>query len=480
MNNDIIDFLGLNDNKIVVKDFFIQNDTKVIVLEKVLEPVYCPLCSFKMYSRGIHVRKIKHPVLQDGYKVLLHERQRRWKCTNIECNYEYNDSFSFVGKYKQVTNLIPYAICFAMKDLSLSAKCIAERFNVSDTTVHNYFMQYVDVPRLPLPEIISIDEVYLNVDNKHKYALVIMNFETKEIIDILPSRLQEETNKYFLSIPLEERNKVKYLVTDMYNPYLQYPYSYFHQSQSVIDSFHVLSWLTNKLNLYINHVKKRYQERDKKELAEKNYLTNRDWQTTIDSKEVYILKNYKWVLLKNQENIQYTTHPHYISRLSCYLDTYQLEERFFALDKHFKPLRDLKELYVSFNSRNLGKEDQAAIELQELIEVYKKSNESIYMDFADLLQKYYDPIVRSFKIIKAQDDRGNEIIRRISNGPMESFNRKPKDLKRNSRGFSNFEYTRLRILWSERENTPILASPKPLNEVIPNSGRKRGTYNKKK
>lgn len=480
MNNDIIDFLNLNDNTIVIKDFFIDGDTKVIVLEKILEPIYCPLCSFKMHSKGIHVRKIKHPILQDGYKVLLHVRQRRWKCTNMECNHEYNDFFSFVGKYKQVTNLIPYAICFAMKDLSLSARCIAERFNVSDTTVHNYFMQYVDIPRLPLSEVISIDEVYLNIDNKHKYALVIMDFETKNIIDILPSRLQEEVNKYFLSIPLEERNKVKHIISDMYNPYLQYPYSYFHNSQSVIDSFHVLSWLTNKLNLYINHVKKRYQERDREELARKNYRTNRDWQTTIDSKEVFILKNYKWVLLKNQEDINYSTQRHYVSKLSSYLDTYQIEEKFFNLDKHFKPLRDLKELYVTFNSRNLGNEENAAIELKELINVYTSSNEPIFIEFAKLLEKFYAPIVRSFKIIKSYDDRGNEIIRRISNGPMESFNRKPKDLKRNSRGFSSFEYTRSRILWSVRENEPILACPKPLYEVKHPTGYKRGSYKKNK
>ena len=76
-------------------------------------------------------------------------------------------------------------------------------------------------------------------------------------------------------------------------------------------------------------------------------------------------------------------------------------EKFLILDKHFRPLRHLKELYVRFNSRNLGNEDQAAIELKELIEVYKKSDESIFKEFSELLQKYYEPIVRSFKIIKS-------------------------------------------------------------------------------
>ncbi|WP_462348812.1 transposase [Holdemanella biformis] len=40
-----------------------------------------------------------------------------------------------------------------------------------------------------------------------------------------------------------------------------------------------------------------------------------------------------------------------------------------------------------------------------------------------------------------------EYYARLSNGPMKSFNRKPKDLKRDSRGFSDFNYTRYRILW---------------------------------
>ena len=48
---------------------------------------------------------------------------------------------------------------------------------------------------------------------------------------------------------------------------------------------------------------------------------------------------------------------------------------------------------------------------------------------------------------------------------MESFNRKPKDYKRNARGFSNFDYTRNRILWATRKKTPILAHPKSSAQI---------------
>ena len=59
---------------------------------------------------------------------------------------------------------------------------------------------------------------------------------------------------------------------------------------------------------------------------------------------------------------------------------------------------------------------------------------------------------------------------------MEGFNRKPKDLKRNSRGLSNFDYTRNRILWSTRKNPPIRIIPKPKEQIHNFNGKHRETY----
>lgn len=57
------------------------------------------------------------------------------------------------------------------RDLSASAVSIAEKFNVSDTYVLETFDIYVRSERLPLPDIISIDEVHLEMDERCKYAL---------------------------------------------------------------------------------------------------------------------------------------------------------------------------------------------------------------------------------------------------------------------------------------------------------------------
>ena len=102
--------------------------------------------------------------------------------------------------------------------------------NVSDNSVRYIFRSYVDLGRLPLSEAISIDEVYMHFDSKNLYSLIIMDFISGEIIDILPNRLESTTSKYFYSISKEERNRVKYLICDMYNPYINYVNKYLYQS----------------------------------------------------------------------------------------------------------------------------------------------------------------------------------------------------------------------------------------------------------
>lgn len=107
------------------------------------------------------------------------------------------DQFFVLQKYKINTKLIPLLIINELKDLNKTCIQVANKFNVSDTYVHNIVLQYVNLKRKKLFKIISIDEVYLNIDYKHKYSLIIMDFISDKIIDILPSRREDIANKYF-------------------------------------------------------------------------------------------------------------------------------------------------------------------------------------------------------------------------------------------------------------------------------------------
>ena len=156
---------------------------------------------------------------------------------------------------------------------------------------------------------------------------------------------------------------------------------------------------------------------------------------------------------------------------------------FLELDPNLEKLRDLKEDYIEFNNQEYESEFDVLTNLNVLINKYKHSDQSIFSDFALFLIKNKEPIVNSFikvKVYRKSARNEQEYYARLSNGPMESFNRKPKDFKRESRGFSDFNYTRNRILWATRDNPSVRGIPKSKDEIKKNKGKKRGSYNKKK
>lgn len=481
MNNSnafLFQILNLpEDGSIIIDDVNIIDDIKYIHISRAATPTYCPECSCRMHSKGIYVRKVKHPVLQDSTNIVFVIKQRKWKCTN--CGAYSNDDFPFIDRYKQSTNQTPLLILNAMRDLNRTTASIAEQFYLSDTQVHDIFTAYVDLPRLPLPEYLSVDEVYINISEEQKYALVLMDFVTGEIVDILHNRWQNTAERYFRSIPREERAKVKCIISDTYESYLSYPEDYFPNATSVLDSFHVSKYLIAMINDYINMVYKRYKARDKETLEQKNHDNNKDHQSMVDSIEVILLRKYRWVLLKNRDEINYSDKRYYHKSLKMYVDTFTVEKMFLNLDPKFRIIRDLKEKYIAFNSTKYQNEDDALKDLIELIKIFKTSDHYIFRKFSKYLDTYKKEIVRSFTTVEVsrRSKRDQEkYYARLSNGPMESFNRKPKDLKRNTRGFSNFHYIRNRILWATRKNPSIRGIPKTHQQVHSFKGKKRGHY----
>ena len=97
---------------------------------------------------------------------------------------------------------------------------------------------------------------------------------------------------------------------------------------------------------------------------------------------------------------------------------------------------------------------RAANVLEDLIDFYFHSGESIFTDFARLLCRYKQPILNSFIMVQ-KNGPGGLYSSRLSNGPIESLNRKVKDLKRLGRGFRSFEHFRNRFLYAARNN-PVL------------------------
>ena len=144
-----------------------------------------------------------------------------------------------------------------------------------------------------------------------------------------------------------------------------------------------------------------------------------------------------------------------------YLNTYNYEKIFFEIDESLLKTRSLKEKYIEFNATDERNKDEIAKKFTNLIIEYDNSEFTFFKEFAETLNNHKQEILNSFTYIKDKD--GNE--RRLSNGPIEGYNRIPKDFKRNSRGFANFEYVRCRLIWANRKSEPILSSPKSKAEI---------------
>lgn len=300
------------------------------------------------------------------------------------------------------------------------------------------------------------------MDDNCKYALVIQDFHTGDPIDLLRSRRVTVTEPYFVSIPREERNGVKYLISDMYNQYIDYVDKYFPNAVPVVDSFHVIQWIIRMIDNYLRQLLKKYRQRDREKQEQLSLEAGRPITLPI-SDEVYLLQKYRWLILANQSNIHYHSDLRMDSHFHVLMNTYDYEDALFRLDPKLRDYRELKEMYVRFNSRNAGNPIEAQKELTELIEYYANSEHSIFRDFSSLIDKYKEPIINSFVMVE-KIGNGKLYDSRLSNGPIESINRKVKDLKRLGRGFRNFEHFRNRFLYATR-SAPILNGVTDYNPV---------------
>ena len=451
--NSITDLLDLEDSDIQITSVQVEGSRKLITLESPPVPHFCPSCGFRMHSRGIKTRTISHPILQDGYELVLLLKQRRWRCTNPDCSYETNESFRFVNPNRRTTNATDMLIVLAFRDLNESASSIARKFKTSDTHVLDIFDRYVKMERLALTDIISVDEVYTDMDSDGKYALVIQDFHTGDPIDLLRNRRSKITEPYFVSIPMEERSQVKYLLSDMYNPYISFVDKYFPNAVPVVDPFHVIQWIVHAIDMYIRQLERGFRKRDREREERLSAEQGRPVSLPV-SDELYLLKKYRWLILSNRDNVTYHTDARMDPHFRRLMNTYDYEDALFRIDPRLKTIRDLKEMYVSYNARNAGKPMRAAEEIEDLIDHYYHCGDSLFVDFAQLLSKYKEPILNSFVMVE-KNGPGGLYDSRLSNGPIESLNRKIKDLKRLGRGFRNFEHLRNRFLYATRNN-PIL------------------------
>ena len=349
----------------------------------------CPCCGTvtdRVHDYRMQVIK-DVPLARDTF---LHLRKRRYRC---DCGKRFFEINTFLPRYYRVTTRLVTEIMFAFKK-TVSAKEIGCRYNVSSVTAMRYFNQFNQRLTM-LPEVISLDEFKGN-SGKYKYQVALLDGETHKIVDIIECRHKHFLCNYFKKFPKEQLDNVKYLVTDLWEPYKDIGITYFRKAKIVADHFHWARYACNALD------KIRIEVQSNLPKSERKYFKR--------SRSLLLSRRYK---IKEE----------YYDELENMLINYSENLRIAYREKEY--LLDI-----------IHSSDSAEIKKEQFTEWVKRNLESSVPQLVECAKTYQH---WAYEI-------KNSLEVPYSNGPIEGINNKIKALKRTTFGMTKFENFKARIM----------------------------------
>lgn len=441
MNNDTIKLLNLEGKDIDLSNSHVDKVNGTLVCTIVLNnnTKCCTECgSTSITIKDYYTKKITHSI-STNQPCILKYKARRYKCK--DCGKTFFEFNPFCQEDEKLSLYTTLKILDKLRSHTTTFTDVSKDFNVSIQTVINVFDNYVSSSRLPYDEAICIDEIYTNKLTKRKYSCVIMNFKTKNVIDLYPSRIKLDLINNFMRIPLEERKKVKYVIIDMWDTYKQVSLNVFPNSIVAVDSFHVIKHLNLAIDIIRLKVMRKFDKgHSKLEHAEMYY---------------YMLKKFHYFFTTNYDKIPENLK---VNKIHSTWDKHEIRKYLLSIDTDLDYAYHLKEEYQEFNLT--AKYDTCDEELDKFINSFRSSHLVEFKEFGKLLYHWRTEIKNSFITIDVPvyDKKTNKTIfvkKRLSNGPMEGCNSRIKCIIKNANGYRNFDRFRKRVFFSINKNTPI-------------------------
>ncbi|MDL1988681.1 MAG: ISL3 family transposase [Deltaproteobacteria bacterium] len=215
-----------------------------------------------------------------GKKTFLHFLSRRFKCKN--CGKIFKEQLPFVEEHRRQTKALElhvYKSC-----LSSNRKKVAKQIALSQSTVIDIFNCFaktkVDHNRGLLTRVLGIDEISLKKRHK-QFALVISDIDKKCILAVLPDRKKETLIEWLLGLTNQQRKAIKYTSIDMWKPYYQAVRKMLPHTKIVVDRFHVMKHLNER----ISKIRRKIQKNSEDEVVKT------------------VLKGSRWLLVRNRTGL---------------------------------------------------------------------------------------------------------------------------------------------------------------------------------
>lgn len=387
-NNFITNLLDLKGVK--VTKFRNKKNHIKIHIELPIKEHTCPCC----HSKTSNIHDYRFQLIKDipiYYKdTYIYYRKRRYVCK--QCGKRFYEKNTFLPKRARKTNRLSAFIIEQLKEKQ-SMKDIARISNVSSTTVSN-LLPYLATSASYLPEVLCIDEFRGNAGN-YKYQVSLIDGKLGKPIDIIECRHKHYLFSYFNKFTKAEREKVKYVIMDLWQPYKDLARTYFPNAQIVADRFHYVRYIVQAVD-----------------------TTRKKVQSNLTPEERRYFKHSRKLLLSRYTN----------------LTKEQREELKYILINYSEELRRVyNEKEALLNIIHSGEKYGAIDKLNKWVKDNLDSNYEVLTECA----KTYTNWIKEIR---------NSLLVPYSNGVTEGYNNKIKVLKRIAFGFRNFQNFRARIL----------------------------------
>ena len=408
INNSILKLLNMEDKNINFNENFVEerkikNKRCLVILGYLKNDFeYCPCCGcinentiIKKGTRNSLIKINKHAELT----TYLDLTKQRYKCKN--CNKKFYATTLEVDYRCHISNQVKLAILNCAKEM-MCKSLIARLYNVSDNTVQSIFdtVFYNDtVYKDFLPKAICIDEFTFK---KKTYAFNICNAKNGKTIDLVLDRTTNNLDKYFSHYTEKARKRVKFVVMDMYSPYIDLIKKWFPNAKIIIDLFHIVQLLTKSLNkTRINVMNENKDDRNK---------FKRYWRFILKSR--FDLDTSTWNKFRCFKNLMTET---------------DVVDYLLSKDKFFENSYDVyQDILYHLQHRNY--------------EGFNKVINKEYKNISKQMQTTLSTLKKYSKYIR------NTLEYSYSNGVMERNNNTCKLIKRISFGFRNFRNMKSRIM----------------------------------
>ena len=408
LSNSITNLLNFKEDNLIFNENFFENriikNKKCSIIKGYLfnNHDFCPKCGCinenTIIKKGIDKCLIKINKLSEINSYLELNKQI-YKCKN--CNKKFTAQSNIIDFGCRISNNVQLAILNCAKEM-MSKSLIARFYNVSDNTVQSVFdtVFYNDtVYKDFLPKAICIDEFTFK---KKTYAFNICNAKNGKTIDLVLDRTTNNLDKYFSHYTEKARKRVKFVVMDMYSPYIDLIKKWFPKAKIIIDLFHIVQLLTKSLNkTRINVMNENKDDRNK---------YKRYWRFILKSR--FDLNTGIWSKFRCFKNLMTET---------------DVVDYLLSKDKFFENTYDVYQdilyylQYKNYNGFN---------------QIINKENK----DISKQMQTTLSTLKKYSKYIK------NTLEYSYSNGVMERNNNTCKLIKRISFGFRNFRNMKTRIM----------------------------------